>query len=44
MELQTDGIDTMPLVGGGRVSLALEDVAQMAATVGADDLGPLHAE
>jgi hypothetical protein len=32
------------LVGRSRVALALEDVTEMAATVGADNLGALHAE
>jgi hypothetical protein len=30
------------LIGGSRVSLALEDVTKMAATVGADNLSALH--
>lgn len=34
----------MPLIGGRIVALALEDVTQMAAAVGADDLGARHAE
>lgn len=33
----------MPLIGGSRVALALEDVAKMAAAVRADDLCPRHA-
>jgi hypothetical protein len=32
------------LVGRGRVSLALEDVTEMAATVGANNLSALHAK
>jgi hypothetical protein len=32
------------LVGGGRVSLALENVTEMTTTVGADDLSALHTE
>jgi hypothetical protein len=32
------------LVGGGRVSLALENVTEMATTVGADNLSTLHTE
>ena len=32
----------MTLVGGGRVSLALEDVTEMTATVRADNLSALH--
>lgn len=34
----------MTLIGRGGVALALEDVAEMTATVGADDLSALHAE
>lgn len=34
----------MPFVGRGGIALALEDVAEVAAAVGADDLGPGHAE
>ena len=34
----------MTLIGGGRVSFALENVTEMAATVGADNLSTLHAE
>ena len=44
MKLQTDGIDTMALISGRWVPLALEDMAQMATAVGAHDLGALHAE
>lgn len=44
MEFQTDGIDTMPLVGRGRVALALEDMTEMAAAIRTDNLGSLHAE
>jgi hypothetical protein len=32
------------LVGGSRITLALEDVTEMAATVGADNLSALHTE
>jgi len=32
------------LIGGSRVSLALENVTKMAATVGADNLSALHSE
>ena len=34
----------MPLIRWRRISLALEDMAQMSATITADDLCPLHAE
>jgi hypothetical protein len=34
----------MTLVGRGRISLALENVTEMATTVGADNLSALHAE
>lgn len=34
----------MPLVGGRRVALALEHMAQVASTVAANDLRPLHAK
>ncbi len=40
IEGHTDRIDTMPLVGWCGVVLALENVAQMATTVAADDLSP----
>ena len=33
----------MPLVGGSGISLALEDMAEVTAAVGADDLGSRHA-
>jgi len=33
---------TVTLIGRGRVALALEDVAEMTATVGADNLSALH--
>lgn len=32
----------MTLVSGSRISLSLEDVTEMATTVGADNLGTLH--
>lgn len=34
----------MPLVGGGRVAFALEDVPEMSTAVGADDLDPSHSQ
>lgn len=43
-EIQTDAVDTVPLIGRGRITFALEDVAEVASAVGADDLGPRHAE
>lgn len=33
----------MPLVGGSRITLPLEDVTQVTSTVRADDLGARHA-
>lgn len=44
MKLQRHTVDAVPLIRGRRVSLAFEDVAQMATAVRADDLGALHAE
>jgi hypothetical protein len=34
----------VPLIGGRRVTLALEHMSQVASTVGAHDLGPLHSK
>ena len=42
-EIQADAVDAVTLVGGRGESLALEDVAEMAAAIGADDLGAGHA-
>lgn len=44
MELQTYRIDTVSLVRRRRVSLALEDVAQVSAAVAADYFRSLHAK
>ena len=44
MKLQTDGIDTMSLIRGSRISLSFEDMTEMTAAVGTDNLRPLHAE
>lgn len=41
-EVQADTIDAVALVGRGGEPLALEDVAQVAAAVGAYDLDALH--
>src|SRR5205807_2812001 len=43
-EAEADGVDAVALVGGGRVALAGEDVAEMGAAAGAADLGADHAE
>lgn len=42
LERQRHGIDAVPLVRGGVVLLALEDVPEMAAAGGAHYLGALH--
>lgn len=44
MKLQTDTINTMPLVRRRRVPFALENMSQMSAAVTAHNLRPLHAE
>lgn len=41
-EVQADAVDAVALVGRGGEALALEDVAQVAAAVVADDLDALH--
>lgn len=43
-EVQADAVDAVALVGGRGEALALEDVAQVASAVGADDLGAGHAK
>lgn len=43
-EVERDAVDAVPLVGGRGKALALEDVAQVAAAVGAHDLGAHHAQ
>lgn len=43
-EAETDAVDAVPLVGGRVIALALEDVTEVAAAVGADDLGARHAK
>ena len=42
-EVQADAVHAMPLVGGCGISLALENMAEVTAAVGADDLGSRHA-
>jgi hypothetical protein len=44
VEPYAHAIDAMPLVRGRRIALTLEDVAEVAAAGGADDLGAVHAE
>jgi hypothetical protein len=43
-KVQANAIDTVALIRGRGKALALEDVAQVAATVGADNLDAAHAE
>lgn len=43
-ELQTNTVDTMPLISRGRISLALEHMSQVSSTVAAHDLDSLHAK
>jgi hypothetical protein len=44
VELNAHRVDTVPLVGGRRVALALEHMSQVASAVGAHDLRPLHSK
>jgi hypothetical protein len=44
VKLQTDAVDTMPLVGRRGVPFSLEDMTEVATTIAADDLCPGHAE
>lgn len=43
-ELETDAVDAVSLIGRGIVSLALEDMTQMATTVSAQNLGARHSQ
>ena len=43
-ELQADAVDTVALISGRGVTLALEDVAEVATAVSADNLDAAHAE
>src|SRR5690606_34309423 len=43
LQPQRDAVDAVPLVGGGRVSLTLEDMAQVRAAAGAAHLRAHHA-
>lgn len=43
-KLQTDTVNTMPLIGRRIVSLSLEHMSQMSSTITAHNLRPLHAE
>jgi len=44
VEGERDSVHTVTLVSRSRISLALEDVTEMATTVGADNLSTLHTE
>lgn len=44
MKLQTNAIDTMSLIRRRRITLSLEDMAEVAAAVRTNDLSPLHAK
>lgn len=43
-KIEAYAVDAVPLIGRRRVPLSLKDVTQVAAAVGADNLGPDHAE
>jgi hypothetical protein len=43
-KLDADTVDTVALISRRRIALTLEDVAQVAAAVGAHNLGALHAQ
>lgn len=43
-KVEADAVDAVALVGRGGMALALEDVAEVAAAVAADNLGAGHAE
>jgi hypothetical protein len=43
-KLQADAVDAVPLIRWCIIALSFEDMTQVAATVAADNLRPLHAE
>lgn len=44
VEIETDTVDAVSLIGRRSVAFALEDMAQMTPAIRADDLDPLHAK
>lgn len=44
VEIETDTVDAVSLIGRRSVAFALENMAQMTPAVRADDLDPLHAK
>lgn len=43
-KVHADAVDTVPLISGRGIALALEDVSKVSSTIRANNLDPLHTE